>query len=71
MSFDPLLVFFGSVTADKSGWYTCAAGNAEGRSEISTYLDIRAGKTMRIFHAQKYQDWLIGEYVVARNFFLL
>ena len=45
MSFDPLLVFIGSVTADKSGWYTCAAGNSEGRSEISTYLDIRAGKT--------------------------
>ena len=45
VSFDPLLVFFGSATPDKTGWYTCMAGNSEGSSEISTYLDVRAGNS--------------------------
>lgn len=42
-AFDPLLLYMEDTVLSDSGWYTCVVGNAAGRAESRTYLNIVHG----------------------------
>ena len=39
-AFDPLMIYLERVKAEDGGWFTCVVGNADGRAEKSTFLDV-------------------------------
>ena len=40
-AFDPLMIYLERVRPEDGGWFTCVVGNSDGRSEASTYLEVR------------------------------
>ncbi|XP_059080051.1 uncharacterized protein LOC131878163 [Tigriopus californicus] len=56
LAFDPLMLYFPSVSQEHSGWYTCMVGNTQGMSEASSFLDVRHRRgTRRRFQSRPSQ----------------